>query len=74
MKELSELKKLNSINDVMRLKERLRYDILISEQHLKSGVVNLKNTFFESFRETARSYGQDLIKYVILGIINRARD
>ncbi|MCB2220371.1 MAG: hypothetical protein KQI35_08255 [Bacteroidetes bacterium] len=74
MKDLSELKKLRSINDVMRLKERLRYDVLISEQHLKSSMSNLKISFFDSIRDTLRSYGQEMIKHVILGIINRARE
>ncbi len=74
MKDLSELKQLKNTNDLMRLKERLRYDILLSEQTMKTGVNNLMETFLASARETIRSYTQDMLSYVVVKFVDRFRN
>lgn len=74
MKNLSNLKKLRNVHDVRLLKERLRYDIKLSEQEVTVGFNLLRQTFIGSVKDSLRSMGQEILTLALIKIIERKRN
>jgi hypothetical protein len=74
MKNLSDLKKLRNIHDVRLLKERLRYDIKLSEQQVTGEFYTLRESFIGSVKASLRSMGQDLLTMALIKIIERRKN